>query len=56
MEWCPESDPRGQIHRMDGLPPKGTMTVEPKESTIYILECETKEWMCATASATVRVE
>jgi hypothetical protein len=56
MEWCPERDPRGHIHRIDGLPPKGTMTVEPKESTIYILECEAKGSMCAAASATVRVE
>jgi hypothetical protein len=40
MEWARVNDPRGDIHRLDGLPPKGTMKVEPKESTIYILECE----------------
>jgi hypothetical protein len=57
MEWARVNDPRGDIHRLDGLPPKGTMKVEPKESTIYILECEAETgWMCAAASATVRVE
>jgi hypothetical protein len=57
MEWARVSDPQGDIHRLDGLPPKGAMKVEPKESTIYILECEaTTGWVCAAASATVRVE
>jgi hypothetical protein len=49
--------PPGDIHRLDGLPPKSTMKIEPKESTIYILECEaTTVWISAAASATISVE
>jgi hypothetical protein len=40
-----------------GLPPSGTMIVQPEENTVYVLECETASGqMCMTASATVRLK
>ena len=57
MAWGPESNPRGNMQRRTGLPPLGTMTVQPKEDTVYVLECETDAGqVCMSASASVRVK
>src|SRR5215469_10065609 len=56
MEWTPERAPRGNMQRVTGLPPSGTMTVQPKEDTVYVLVCETpSDSTCASMSVTVQV-
>jgi len=57
LEWGPVWGPRGNREMHPGLPPTGTMTVEPKENTIYVLECETTSGtMCMSQSVTVQVK
>jgi hypothetical protein len=56
MEWGPEYHVRRAMQKRTGLPPAGTMTVQPKENTVYVLECEVASGqMCMLASATVRM-
>ena len=56
MSWGPELNPRDRLERQSGLPPMGTMTMRPMESTIYVLECESKGGeVCISGSVTVRV-
>jgi hypothetical protein len=57
LEWGPEYHPRGRMQKRTGLDPSGTMTVQPREDTVYVLECETDAGeMCMLASATVRMK
>jgi hypothetical protein len=57
MEWGPQNHPRGNVQRRSGLPPAGTMTDQPEEDTVYVLNCETASGQtCMSASATVRVK
>jgi hypothetical protein len=57
IAWCPESHPRGNVQRQSGLPAVGTLTVQPVENTVYILECETDYGQtCVSASATLQVK
>jgi hypothetical protein len=57
MEWGPGLHPRGNMQRRTGLPPSGTMNVQPEEDTVYVLECNTDaEEACTLASVTVRVK
>lgn len=57
MEWKPEYHLRGAMQKLNGLPPSGTMIVQPREDTIYVLECESASGdMCISASASVRVK
>ncbi len=56
MEWGPDYHPRGTMQKRNGLPPSGTMIVQPKENSTYVLECETASGdMCMSASVSVRV-
>jgi len=55
LEWGPENNPRYNMEKREGLPPSGTMTFQPQEDTIYVLECETTPAPLCTESATVRV-
>jgi hypothetical protein len=56
MEWGPARHFRGSMQRRTGLPASGTMTVQPEEDTIYVLECESDFGQtCMSASVTVRV-
>ena len=57
IAWCPENNPRGNMQRRTGLPPVGTMIVQPEEDTVYVLECETEGGqVCVSASTTVKVK
>jgi hypothetical protein len=56
MESGPVFGPRGNMELQKGLPPSGMMTVHPKESTVYVLECETSfGTMCMSQSVTIQV-
>jgi hypothetical protein len=57
MDSGPEAHhTRDMIQRRSGLPSSGTMTVTPKEDTIFELKCDTVAGpMCLTASVTVRM-
>jgi hypothetical protein len=56
IEWGPEHNPRGLNGKRTGLPPSGTMTLQPEEDTVYVLECDTPEGQtCMSASTRVRV-
>jgi hypothetical protein len=55
LEWGPAGSPRDNLQKREGLPPTGTMTFEPQEDTIYVLECETTPVQMCTESASVRV-
>ena len=41
LEWGPENAPPDRIERLAALPPMGSLRVEPKETTVYELTCET---------------
>ena len=55
LEWGPESNPRGNLQRREGLPPAGSLTLPVQEDTIFVLECETGPVQMCTQSASVRV-
>jgi hypothetical protein len=55
LEWGPAGKPRENMQKREGLPPTGTMTFQPQEDTIYVLECETTPAQMCTESASVRV-
>jgi hypothetical protein len=57
MDFAPEAHhTRDMMQRRSGLPSSGTMTVTPKEDTVYELKCDTVAGpMCLTASVTVRM-
>jgi len=45
------------MERRTGLPPVGTLKVQPTEDTVYVIECEGGSGQtCTQASATVRVK
>lgn len=57
MESGPEDRDRGSMQKRVGLPSSGSLTAQPEENTIYVLECETLFGdMCMSASTTVRVK
>jgi hypothetical protein len=57
IESGPVWGPRGHMEMHPGLPPSGMMTVQPAESSIYVLECETTVGeMCMSQSVTVEVK
>jgi len=57
MEWGPAANSRNEMERRTGLPPVGTLTVQPTEDTVYVIECEGGSGQtCTQASATVRVK
>jgi hypothetical protein len=55
LEWGAELRPNDNKQRLENLPPTGTMTFQPQEDTIYVLECESATAQICTSSATVRV-
>ncbi len=56
MQWSASLHPRNS-QRRTGLPPSGTMTDRPEETTIYVLECEDSVGqVCMSASTTVLVK
>jgi hypothetical protein len=56
LKWSPERRTRAGMQRRTGLPPSGTLRVEPEEDTIYVLECEQASGqVCMAASASIRV-
>src|ERR1700722_17665460 len=56
IEWGPEHNTRGSMQKRTGLPPSGTMTLQPEEDTVYVLECDTPEGQtCMSASTRVHV-
>lgn len=55
IQWGPENNPRDNMQKRVGLPPSGTMTFQPQEDTIYVLECETVPVQGCIQSASVRV-
>jgi hypothetical protein len=56
IEWGPEHNPRGLNAKRTGLPPSGTMSLQPEEDTVYVLECDTPEGQtCMSASTRVHV-
>lgn len=55
LEWGPELRPLDNKQKEEGLPSSGTMTFQPEEDTIYVLECEPEQAQMCTASASVRV-
>lgn len=58
MDFGPEQHhTRDNMQRRAGLPSSGTMTVNPKEDTVYEMKCDTVAGpMCLTASVTVRMQ
>ncbi len=57
MEWGPALNPVANMKRRSQLPASGTMTDQPRQDTVYVLECETASGdMCMSASATVSVK
>ena len=57
LKWAPESRPDEPMQGRTGLPPKGTLTLNPQESTVYILRCDTVAGvMCMSASTTVHTK
>jgi len=55
LEWGPVGSERGSLQKREGLPATGTMTFQPQEDTIYVLECETTPAQMCTESASVRM-
>ena len=55
LAWGPENGLRNNMQKREGLAPSGTMTFQPQEDTIYVLECETRPVLGCSASASVRV-
>jgi hypothetical protein len=54
IEWGPEDHPRGTLQQRTGLPGSGTLVMQPRENTVYVLSCETATGvMCMSASTTV---
>jgi hypothetical protein len=57
IDWAPAKKSRGQWQRRAGLPPEGSLTITPTESTVFILTCETAAGpVCASASVTVELQ
>ncbi len=53
LDWMPKGE--HSQHRA-GLPPSGTLAVQPKVTTRYVLNCEADSGnSCASQSVTVRV-
>ena len=56
IEWMPDANPRSRSQRRAGLPPAGTLEVQPKTTTRYVLGCESADHVyCASQSVTVEV-
>ena len=57
LAWGPAVHAWEDMKRQTGLPPSGTLTDHPRETTIYVLECEDKlGTVCTSASVTVTVK
>jgi hypothetical protein len=57
LKWGPESRPDEPMQGRTGLPPAGTITLNPMENTVYVLRCETVAGvMCMSASTTVHTK
>ena len=56
VEWMPDANPRSRSQRRAGLPPTGSLEVQPKNTTRYVLGCESTDHVyCASQSVTVEV-
>lgn len=56
LEWGSGLRPRDTMQKQVGLPPSGSMILQPREDTIYVLECETAPAPLCTSSVSVRVK
>ena len=57
ISWGPERRSNASAEKRAELPPSGSLQVQPKENTVYVLECETNLGrMCMSASTTVRMK
>lgn len=57
LESGPENAPRDRIQRLAGLPPMGSLKMQPTETTVYELSCETGSTgqMCMPTKVVVKV-
>jgi hypothetical protein len=57
IESGPENAPRDRVQRLEGLSPTGTLKVQPTETTVYELTCETisSGQMCMPTKVVVKV-
>lgn len=55
VKWGTSDNPGGNLETREGLPPVGSLTFQPQQDTIYVLECETTPLRMCIESASVRV-
>ncbi len=57
LESGAENAPRDRVQRITGLPPMGSLKMQPTETTVYELTCETGSTgqMCMPTRVTVKV-
>ena len=57
VDYGPENAPRDRVQHVAGLPPMGSLKMQPTETTVYELSCETisSGQMCMPAHVVVKV-